>query len=406
MPDSHRRGTSWQWAVVLVLTLSGYLAGFNVGKVSATLPYIRAELDLSLVLAGSIASSYSLVAMFFSVLLGVVVSRFGAVGCVTAGLLLIAVAGAVGAGATDYLWLLVSRVTEGVGYVLLAIATPILIARVINEKSRPVAMGGWGTFLPGGVALSMFIAPLFPDQWRPLWWVTCIYAAVAIVVLLTFVLPYIRRLTRCQPAPVTEQSALYTAVFCRDPLLLAASFMFYSMFFVTLVTFLPTVLSESSSLTIKAATSFSVFVVLCNILGNLTGGWLIGRGVSLQLVLRVALVGSCLLASLVFLQVLNVWLRIACGLLACYLGGMLPAAVFSSIARFVPAQKSGLLLGVVFQALGCGQVAGPVTLAALVEKSGSWQTGVLYFLCLAVAGFVVLLNFQSRKELDKPSPVQ
>jgi len=84
MPDSHRRGTSWQWAVVLVLTLSGYLAGFNVGKVSATLPYIRAELDLSLVLAGSIASSYSLVAMFFSVLLGV------AVGCRGNGLSLVA----------------------------------------------------------------------------------------------------------------------------------------------------------------------------------------------------------------------------------------------------------------------------------------------------------------------------
>ena len=399
MSGSHRSGIYWQWAIVLLLTLCGYLAGFNVGKVSATLPYIRSELDLSLVLAGSIASSYSLVAMFFSVLVGVVVSRFDAPGCVVAALVLIAVAGWAGAESTEYSWLLASRVTEGIGYVLLAIAIPILITRVINEKLRPVAMGVWGTFIPGGVALSLLVAPLFPNQWRPLRWMTCIYAVVSVAVLLIFILPFIKRQHSSRQAPVAQQNVLYTSVFSRDPLLLAMSFMLYSMFFVTLVTFLPTVLTESSDLTIQTATSLSVFVALCNIAGNLTGGWLIGKGVPLKLVLMVALVGSCLLSSLVFLEALNLWVRIASGLLACFIGGMLPAAVFSSIASFVPAQKSGLLLGVVFQALGCGQVAGPVTLAALVEKSGSWQYGVLYFVCLALLGFVLLLNFQSRKKL-------
>ena len=399
MSGSHRSGTYWQWVIVLLLTLCGYLAGFNVGKVSATLPYIRSELDLSLVLAGSIASSYSLVAMFFSVLVGVVVSRFDAPGCVVAALVLIAVAGWAGAESTDYSWLLASRVTEGIGYVLLAIAIPILITRVINEKLRPVAMGVWGTFIPGGVALSLLVAPLFPNQWRPLWWMTCIYAVVSVTALLIFVLPFIKRQRSSRQASVAQQNVLYTSVFSRDPLLLAMSFMLYSMFFVTLVTFLPTVLTESSDLTIQTATSLSVFVALCNIAGNLTGGWLIGKGVPLKLVLMVALVGSCLLSSLVFLEALSLWIRITSGLLACFIGGMLPAAVFSSIASFVPAQKSGLLLGVVFQALGCGQVAGPVTLAALVEKSGSWQYGVLYFVCLALLGFVLLLNFQSRKKL-------
>jgi len=330
---------------------------------------------------------------------GVVVSRFDAPGCVVAALVLIAVAGWAGAESTEYSWLLASRVTEGIGYVLLAIAIPILITRVINEKLRPVAMGVWGTFIPGGVALSLLVAPLFPNQWRPLWWMTCIYAVVSVTVLLIFVLPFIKRQHSSRQAPVAQQSVLYTSVFSRDPLLLAMSFMLYSMFFVTLVTFLPTVLTESSDLTIQTATSLSVFVALCNIVGNLTGGWLIGRGVPLKLVLMVALVGSCLLSSLVFLEALNLWIRITSGLLACFIGGMLPAAVFSSIASFVPAQKSGLLLGVVFQALGCGQVAGPVTLAALVEKSGSWQYGVLYFVCLALLGFVLLLNFQSRKKL-------
>ena len=286
---------------------------------------------------------------------------------------------------------------EGIGYVLLAITMPIVIARVISEKSRPLAMGIWGTFIPGGIALSMLASQFFPGQWRPLWWVTCIYALIALAVLLFYVVPSLKRQQHDRPA-AAQHDGLYTSVFSRDPLLLAASFMLYSMLFVTLVTFLPTVLSESSRLTVEQATTVSVYIVLCNIAGNLTGGWLIGRGVALKLVLMAAIVGAGLFAGLVFIDVLDLSLRVTSGLLACYLGGMLPAAVFASIATFVAPQKSGLLLGVVFQALACGQVAGPVTLAALVETTGSWQSGVVYFFLLALAGCIVLLRFQSRKK--------
>ena len=389
-----------QWVTLLFLTSFGYLAGFNVGKVSATLPYIRSELDLSLVLAGSIASSYSLIAMCFAALLGIIVTRYGALGSVSASLAMVAVAGWAGAQAGDYTVLISSRVVEGIGYVLLAISIPVLIAKVMTEKQRPIAMGIWGTFLPGGVALSMFVAPIFENQWRPLWWFASIYAVVCLLALLVYVRPFINRIPQDKQSAASVEAALYSSVFARDPLLLAASFMIYSMFFVTLVTYLPTVLSESSSLSVKHAITISAYVVLCNIAGNLTGGWLMGRGVVLKVILSVALVGAGILSALVFVEEFPLWLRISGGLLACYVGGMLPAAVFASIASFVPAKKGGLLLGVVFQALGCGQVAGPIALATVVEKTGSWQYGAAYFLCIAVAGSVVLLNFQTRKSFD------
>lgn len=393
-------GINRRWVTVLMLTLCGYLAGYNVGKVAAALPFIRADLDLSLFKAGTVASSYSVAAMFLATLVGLFVSRFGAVLAVFCGVSISGLAGVVGASADSYLPLLGSRLAEGIGYILLAISIPILIAKVISEKSRPLAMGLWGTFIPGGVALSMLLSVIVQnytvEQWRPLWWFACGMSLFCLVLLIFAVLPVLKAVDQEKVTAngTSVAPALHHSVFERDPILLAVCFGLYSMFFVTLVTYLPTVLTETSTLSVQHATRVSVFVVMCNILGNLLGGWLIGRGVRLKSILTFALLGSCLCSSVVFIEQVAVQVRVGCGLLACLTGGMLPASVFASIPRFVPAQKSGLLLGVVFQTLSAGQVAGPVVLASLVEFMGAWWSGAVYFFFVAVVSAIVLWFFQ------------
>jgi len=387
-----------------MLVLCGYLAGYNVGKVSAVLPVIRDDLELSLFLAGTVASSYSVAAMILAIAIGMFVSRIGALASVFAGLILTGLAGAIGASANAYLQLILGRLAEGVGYILLAISILVLIAKITNEKSRPMAMGIWGTFIPGGVALSMLVALVmqnsWTNQWRPLWWFTCVLASVCLVLLVVFVLPALKA-THCSSSSATavdHKPALHASVFERDPLLLAASFMLYSMFFVSLVTYLPTVLTETSDMQVKTATRLSAFVALFNILGNLLGGWFIGRKVRLKLVLIAALIGASLFSSVVFLDEFHISIRVGCGLFACLFGGMLPASVFASVATFVPPKKAGLLLGVVLQALGTGQVIGPIAMAALVEHMGSWRWGAVYFVFLAIVSAVVLRRFQVRNQ--------
>lgn len=401
--DVVRTSVARLWGTLLILTLCGYLAGYNIGKVSAALPFVRAELDLSLFMAGTVASSYSVAAMVLAVIIGLFVSTVGAVPGVFIGLVLTGFAGAFGATASGYAQLIGGRIGEGIGYILLAISIPVLIARVTSEKSRPVAMGIWGTFVPGGVALSMLVALIVQNgwtaQWRPLWWFSCLLAIACVTLVAIFVLPVLKSIDGGAYSVTDARSkpALHSSVFERDPLLLAASFMLYSMLFVTLVTYLPTVLVETSDTQLQTATRITVFVVLFNIVGNLVGGWLIGSGVQLKRLLAIALISACLFSCVVFLDEFNVSIRAGCGLLACLFGGMLPAAVFASITGFVPLKKAGLLLGVVFQALGTGQVAGPILLAALVEQMDNWRWGALYFLCLGIISGIVLYNFQRHK---------
>lgn len=403
MPPSAAR----RWATVLILTLCGYLAGYNVGKVAAALPFVRAELGLTLFEAGTVASSYSVAAMLLAIVVGILVSKIGAVPSVYIGLALSGLAGLIGGAADSYLQILIGRVAEGIGYIMLAISIPILIAKVTSDRSRPIAMGIWGSFIPGGVALSMLISLLVqsyqPEQWRPLWWFACCLAVVCLILVTWFVRPLLLALNTGAPltSAVNPKPALYASVRERDPLLLATCFMLYSMFFVSLVTYLPTVLVETSHLSVQAATRLSVFVVLFNILGNLMGGWLISRGNRLKTLLSVALLGACLFSSVVFADQLPVFIRVASALLACLCGGMLPASVFASVSGFVPARQSGLLLGVVLQMLGTGQVAGPVLLATAVELLGGWQWGSAYFIGLAVVCAIVLSQFQSGKSASK-----
>ena len=362
-------------------------------------------------MAGTVASSYSVAAMTLAIVIGLFVSLVGAVRGVFIGLVLTGFAGGFGATASGYTQLISGRIAEGIGYILLAISIPVLIAKVTSEKSRPMAMGIWGTFIPGGVALSMLVALVvqngWTEQWRPLWWFTCLLAIVCIVLLAIFVLPVLKSIdnTASSATAALSKPVLYSSVFQRDPLLLAVSFMLYSMLFVTLVTYLPTVLVETSDTQLQIATRITVFVVLANIVGNLIGGWLIGRGVRLKTLLTIALIGACLFACVVFLDEFSVLIRTGCGLLACLFGGMLPAAVFASISRFVPVQKAGLLLGVVFQALGTGQVGGPILLAALVEQMDNWRWGTVYFLLLGLVSGIVLYCFQRQiPKLDQCSP--
>ncbi len=343
--------------------------------------------------AGSIASSYSMVAMLLAILLGFLVSRIGAAGCVFLGLLTTGAAGMLGATSESYYQLLGTRVAEGVGFVLMAISVPVLITRVVNEKSRPIAMGMWGTFIPGGIALSMLIAPFFENQWRSIWWFSCALMLVCLIGLLVIVVPVLKGIEQ-SPQTQNPPTPRYPSVLSRDPILLALSFLLYSSFFIALITYLPTLLSETAFMSQRAATITSAAVVVFNAFGNIFSGIMISRGAALKTVLTTALLGATLFAGVVFSDWVYLPIRVLSGMLACFLGGMLPAAVFTSVPSFVSARKSGVLFGLVYQAMGCGQVMGPLLMAAVVEGGGHWRWGTLFYVGLAAIALLVMNVFQ------------
>lgn len=390
---------SHQWLLVSVATLCGLIAAYGIGKVPVAIPFVREEFSSSLSWSGALASSYSVIAMLFSVLFGVLVARIGSWRAGAAGLCFLATGGVLGALATTLPLLLLCRVIEGIGFVAIAVSMPAFIGSVCDQRNRPLAMGVWGTFVPGGVAISLLVSPvLLPiGGWRSLWWAGSVVAVGGMILIFYTLKPAAQRIS----GTTNREMPKIRSVLTRGPLILTACFAIYSATFVALTTFLPTLWTETGGMALNSATRLSALVVVMNILGNLTGGWLNSRGVAIRQVLLWALVGAGLCACIVYIDELPLAGQLL-GAGACvFLGGMLPATLFASVSSYAPSQAhSGLILGLFFQGAGLGQVFGPVLFGATVDYFGSWHAAPVFFMVAIVIAVLLLWNLPGR---DSPT---
>ncbi len=386
-----------QWALVFVATMCGIVAAYNVGKVSAALPVIRQEFSPSLFSSGALASSYSVTAMLFAVGFGLLVSRVGVWRVAATGLCLLAAAGVLGASAGTYALLLTSRLLEGFGFVAVAVSMPAFIGRVCGDHIRPMAMGVWGAFIPTGVTVSLLLSPflLQAGGWRAVWWAGSAAALVMCVVALFTIRPAHRAMS----AASVQARPQITSVFRRQPLLLAACFGLYSCTFVAVTTFLPTFWVESVAMTPGSAARLSAAVVVMNILGNLTGGWLCSRGVALRPLLAIALFGGGLSACLVFYNGLPVAGQVIAACCCTCLSGILPATLFANVAKIAPTPAhSGLIVGLFFQGASLGQVFGPALFGGLLDFFGGWNAAPVLFISVMLAAAVLLWYVPANQE--------
>src|SRR5580692_2976267 len=125
LKTSTDRGLSSQttsWITVLLAIAAGVLAAFQVGKVHIALASIRQSFSLSLVSASWILSALSIVGLFAAIPTGTISARIGNKRAVVIGLVLIAIASAVGGFSPSLFWLLASRLIEGIGFVIVVVA--------------------------------------------------------------------------------------------------------------------------------------------------------------------------------------------------------------------------------------------------------------------------------------------
>src|SRR5262249_37710960 len=156
------------------------------------------------------------------------------------GLALLACAGLAGAAAPDIATLLATRFAEGVGFLMVTIAAPTLIARFSRPADLKLAFGIWGAYMPTGQTAMILAAPLLlaPFGWRGLW-----LANALLVAGFTVAAAYA---TKSLPPPPTGPAPSLAGDFYRvatapGPLLLAAIFGCYALQYLAVMGFLPTI---------------------------------------------------------------------------------------------------------------------------------------------------------------------
>jgi MFS family permease len=133
-----------------VVFAGGLAAGAHIGKVPPALPAIRADLGLSLLQSGFVATMLYAIGALVGVFGGAVADRYGQKRFALIGLATMSIGGLIGAVAQGYLPLLASRFLEGIGFILFTVAAAPLLAAATRPEDRATAFSVWSAYMPTG----------------------------------------------------------------------------------------------------------------------------------------------------------------------------------------------------------------------------------------------------------------
>lgn len=372
-----------RWAAVWAVFAGGLVAGAYICKVPPALPTLRANLGLTLVESGFIATMLNVVGGLAGMLAGVLADRFGQKRLALLGLAVMCVGGLLGAASAGFASLLIGRFIEGAGFILFTVAGTALMAQAAPApRVRAKALALWSAYMPAGGSLALFAAPLVIGSfgWRGLWVGLSLAAAGAFALV-----------ARYAVAPphggVASLRLVLESLAQRGGIVLSLMFAFYVAQWTSVMIWLPTFVVDMRGGSTAAAALLTALMVLINVPGNLAGGWLLAHGVhrGRLTVGAFAIMALCSIGMLLDLFPDAVRFVLVLAFSAC--AGVIPAAVFSGIPLHARTpQHIATTNGMAMQSSQAGQFFGPILLAWLASRYGGWAASLSAMLAFAACG--------------------
>jgi DHA1 family inner membrane transport protein len=379
-----------RWSAVWAVFAGGLICGAYIGKVPPALPAQRAELGLTLVESGFIATTFNVIGLLVGMFIGVLCDRYGHRRLGLAGLAVMCLAGLLGAAAWNFPSLLVSRFFEGVGFILFTVAGSALMAAAADTPDRSKVMGLWSSYMPSGGSAAILLAPLLLSAWgwRGLWVTLSIVAAIVFLLV-----------ARHSPTPryggVASMRLALESLAQPASVALALLFAFYVAQWTSVMIWLPTFLVDERGATSTVASLLTALMVLVNVPGNLGGGWLLSRGVRRGPLILAACAIMAVCDAGMLSPLLPDALRYFLVLAFSMCAGVIPACIFTGVVVHAKTpQHVGTTNGMVMQTSQAGQFFGPIVLAWLASHFGGWGASLWAMLafaaCGALCGYAVL----------------
>ena len=376
--------------------LAGVCAALHVGKLPPAIATLREALGMTLVEAGFLLSLVQAAGMAAGIAFGVLADAMGLRRSMLVGLVLLALASALGATSQGVAMLLALRALEGFGFLMVVLPAPGLIRRLVAGPQLPGWLGLWGTYMPLGAALGLLVGPLCIAAfgWRGWWLGLGLLSAVVAVALQRGVA---EPQARGPAASGGILPRLQRTLGASGPWLVALSFALYSSQWLAVIGFLPTIYAGAG---LGAATTavLTALAAAVNMVGNLGAGRLLQRGVAPPRLLATGFLVMALAAAAAFAGSegggLPPTLRYLAVLAFSMTGGMVPATLFAVAMRVAPGEDTvSTTVGWMQQWSAFGQFAGPPIAAWLAARAGGWHwtgwaTGTASLLGLLMAALL------------------
>jgi MFS family permease len=397
----------------LVVFLAGVCAALHVGKLPPAIPALQQALAISLVQAGFLLSLMQLAGMSVGLVFGALADGLGPRRSMLMGLMLLAAASAAGAWAHDVTALMVLRVCEGCGFLLVVLAAPALLRQLVAPARLGLMLGLWGAYMPLATMLALLGGPwVIGAMGWPAWWLLLAVATAAMAAwLVRAVAPAAvtpadaaaaaheastarRGITRTTMAALAALPArLMQTLAAPGPWLLAGAFGVYAAQWLAVIGFLPTIYAEAG-LPLATTGALTAGAAAVNMVGNVVAGRWLHAGAPPRRLLYIGYTAMALGALLAFVTLPNaaqpllppVWRYLAV-LLFSGVGGLIPATLFTLTVPATPQRGSlSATVGWMQQGSALGQFAGPPLVAWVAAWAGGWQWTWLATGCCALAG--------------------
>ena len=366
------------WPAVLAVALAGIVAAFQIGKLPASVPALRADLGLSLVATGWVIAAFTAVGLATGMLWGFIADRVGHRRVLMGGMAVVALGTALGSFAGSGAALIATRLVEGTGYIAVLAAGPVLIAALAAPRDRGLALGIWAFYMPVGLGGMIVLSPAFTalGGWRGLWQLNAVLALAALA-LAGWTTARRRPEAAAPPDRPRVLAAMWRTLTRPGPPTLAVCFAPYSLIYLSVTAFLPTFLIERQGYEADDAAYVVALSVLANAPGCIVGAWLLRRGWPAPRIIAVAYLGLFACALGIFEDDLDGVSRLALAMLLPFVGGFIPPVVLDAAPRH--AASPALVatgIGLIIQALALGQFIGPPILAYLVSGAETWEGAI------------------------------
>lgn len=380
-----------------VIIAAGVVSALHVGKLPPVLPVLRDELGVTLVQGGFLLAVVQLAGMLLGVFIGTLADRVGPRRVMLCGLGLLSVASLVGALAPRAEVLLLTRVVEGLGFLLAVLPAPGLVRRFVHEpRSLSKALGFWGAYMPIGTATALLVAPLAYAHigWRWSW---------AGLALLTAVWAWLvwHRIPVDEKARGTEVKGaiarrLALTLGASGPWLVALAFFMYSGQWLAVVGFLPTIYTQAGW-SVAAVGLLSALAAGINLTGNIAAGRFMAYGVRPIVLLAGGYGFMALGALLAFGGAVGPLGQYLAVLVFSAVGGLIPGTLFALAVRLAPdGQTVSTTVGWVQQLSSLGQFIGPPVVAWIAASAGGWHLTWTVNVACCVAGVALAVMLQRR----------
>lgn len=376
----------------------------HVWKLPGALAFIREDLGMSLIQAGTLLGIVQVGAMLLGLGGSILSERIGLRTTIVLGLSMLALGKLVGALSQQTWQLMTTRGFEGIGFLLVTLAAPPLIRLNANQGKISQAMGWWSAFQGMAVFLAVLVSTLLLESmgwvnWQ-IWWVIMgVLTAAMIPIMLTTVPSDRSHAIDIGLALGKVARTLKTLM----PWIISLIFACYTLQWGAIIGFLPDILGQQNGVMVGVATAVVGGV---NGVGNVVAGQLLRRGVSPRTLVMTGMMSMIVTTVLIFAPDWSTvsggaWFQLALAVIFSGVAAVIPASITRIAVDVAPPDGSAsAVMGLMIQVYNAANFLGPVVLTSIATAVGGWHLSWVMTGASALLGLVLAAVFLTPRRLN------